>query len=88
MADSYIYSKVTEALEDEEAAPPHWRLSVLNSNTKNYQLLVLVLVLSLLSNILFGFSSVLSRHDSSPLIVDRPTPYGTSLPSPINHIPY
>ena len=80
MASNYKYSKVADALVDEEAAPPRWSLAAPTNNFKHYGLFAIVLFLSLLSNILFGFSSFLSRHDSSPLIVDRPTPYGASLP--------
>ncbi|MCJ1317637.1 hypothetical protein MMC15_002962 [Xylographa vitiligo] len=75
MASNYKYSKVADALVDEEAAPPRWSLAAPTNNFKHYGLFAIVLFLSLLSNILFGFSSFLSRHDSSPLIVDRPTPY-------------
>ncbi|MCJ1290925.1 hypothetical protein MMC34_002467 [Xylographa carneopallida] len=76
MASSYKYSKVADALADEEAAPPRWSLAAHHPSFKQYGFFALILVLSLLSNILFAFSSLISRHDdSSLLIVDRPTPY-------------
>ena len=80
MADQYKYSKASEPLLDEEIVHPRWSLSAETRKHKAYA--YVFLVLSLLSNVLLASYFLLSKHESTTLVIDRPTPYGILTPSP------
>lgn len=80
MADEYKYSKASEPLLDEETVNSRWNVSAETRKHKAYA--YVFLVLSLLSNVLLASYFLLSKHESTTLVVDRPTPYGTSNPLP------